>query len=82
MAVAILDDAPATHHSLSRWRYGAGEVILWSAILLLIVYPLLMIGAAVIAPAFPGQSTTRVCRSLERSFRHCCAQHLASRHFG
>jgi iron(III) transport system permease protein len=53
MAVAVLDDAPAAHRSLTRWRYG-GEVALWSAILLLIVYPLLMVAAAVIAPAFPN----------------------------
>jgi ABC-type Fe3+ transport system permease subunit len=52
MAVAVLDDAPAAHRSLTRWRYGS-EVALWSAILLLIVYPLLMVGASVLAPGLP-----------------------------
>jgi iron(III) transport system permease protein len=54
MAVAVFDNAPAEHRALALRRYDAGGAfVLWGAILLLVVYPLLMIGVAVIAPGLP-----------------------------
>jgi iron(III) transport system permease protein len=54
MAVAVVDSSPATRLTFARWRYDASGIALWIAILLLVVYPLLMIIAAVSAPAFFG----------------------------
>jgi iron(III) transport system permease protein len=53
MAGAVLDSAPAAQLTFAPWQHGAGSVVLWSAVLLLVVYPLLAVLAAVVAPAFP-----------------------------
>jgi iron(III) transport system permease protein len=57
MALAVFDNAPAEYRALTFWRYGAGGIVLASAILLLVVYPLFMVGSAVIAPGFPDSQS-------------------------
>jgi ABC-type Fe3+ transport system permease subunit len=69
MAVAVLDSRQADNISFARWRHGAGEIVLWSAILLLVVYPLLMVVAAVFSPAFPDSPPLKLSDLLgERLF--------------
>jgi iron(III) transport system permease protein len=53
MAEAVIDSPRTVTLSFARWRQRASAIILWGAVLLLVVYPLLMVVAAAFAPAFP-----------------------------
>ena len=53
MAGDVMDTVPAVQLPLFRWRQGTGAVVLWLSLALLVLYPLLMVVAAVFAPALP-----------------------------
>jgi iron(III) transport system permease protein len=51
MSVAVRDRSFSAEISLARWRHGAARVALWSAVILLVLYPLLMVLASAFSPA-------------------------------
>ena len=51
MTAAVLDRPQPLALPLARWRAGAIGVLLWTAVLLLVLYPLVMVIAAAFAPA-------------------------------
>jgi iron(III) transport system permease protein len=53
MAGAVIESVPAVNLSFVHWRHGVGGVVLWGSVALLVLYPLLMVVAAMFAPAFP-----------------------------
>ena len=55
MAVVVLDSPRIATPSLARWRTHTSAIILWAAVLLLVVYPLLMVVSSVFAPVFPDR---------------------------
>ena len=60
MAVTVIDIPRTVTLSFARWRQHASSIILWGAVLLLVVYPLLMVVAAAIAPAFPDSEPLKL----------------------
>ena len=53
MAVAVLDSPRVATPSFARWRTHTSAIILWSAVLLLVVYPLLMVVLGCLRRRFP-----------------------------
>ena len=62
MAVAALGNAATVSQSVSRWRPSIGGVVLWSSVALLVLYPLLMVVAALFAPPFPDGEPLRLAQ--------------------
>jgi iron(III) transport system permease protein len=60
MSVAVVDRPQAFDLQFAVWRHGAGSLILWLSVFLLVIYPLLMVGAVVVAPAFPDGQPLRL----------------------
>jgi iron(III) transport system permease protein len=60
VAVAVVDSPWGDNISFARWRYGTSAIVLWSALLLLVVYPLLMVVAAAFLPPFPDGQPLRL----------------------
>jgi iron(III) transport system permease protein len=60
MAVSILDTPRPVRISFADWLGRANGIALWGAVFLLVVYPLLMVFAAVIAPAFPDSQPLKL----------------------
>jgi len=59
MTVSVLDRPRAETISLAAWLGRANGIALWSVVFLLVVYPLFMVLAAALAPAFPSVSAFR-----------------------
>jgi iron(III) transport system permease protein len=53
MAISFVESQQAVRISFAAWLGRANGIALWGAVLLLVVYPLLMVLAAAVAPAFP-----------------------------
>lgn len=60
MAIGSLDRPQPVNISVSGWLAGFKSAALWGAVFLLIVYPLLMVITAAIAPAFPDSQPLRL----------------------
>jgi iron(III) transport system permease protein len=60
MSVAVVDRSQAFDLHFAGWRHGAGSLVLWLSVFLLVIYPLLMVGAVVVAPAFPDGQPLRL----------------------
>jgi iron(III) transport system permease protein len=52
MSVALLETSPSAAGSLTRLRAGVAGALLWGAVLLLVLYPLAMVIAAALVPAY------------------------------
>jgi iron(III) transport system permease protein len=59
MAVAASGVSPTLEVSLARWLAPANRIVLWIAILLLVVYPLLMVMVAAFAPPLLDEQMLR-----------------------
>jgi iron(III) transport system permease protein len=60
MSFAVPDTSPAVEISLARWSNGAARIALWTAIFLLILYPLLMVFAGAFSPSILDDQPLRL----------------------
>ena len=60
MATSVLEGPRAVKISFAGWLGRANSIALWSAIVLLVLYPLLMVLAAAVAPAFPDSQPLKL----------------------
>ena len=82
MATSVVAGPRAAKALFSGWLGRANGIALWGAVVLLVVYPLLMVLVAAVAPAFPDSQPLTLADILSDRLRTASHQHAPSRCYG